>query len=222
MLYHPEASRHVYVFFNVLFIFCLLRKIGNSEKNYESNLKANHHFANQVENYKQMREDLRSSLARLSVLERERSSALTGGASDVAEGERKHNVEEIETSSSNRSTRRAAKRTKYIDDSSEGDSDNDSDFKMVEPESTQQNKSKITLIRKTMITYHGMKRKNLVELCRKEGLSTKGNDDDLKKRHSDFITLYNSECDAEHPRSVDQLIQEIKKREIGLKVRQFS
>ncbi|KAL3798235.1 hypothetical protein ACHAW5_008316 [Stephanodiscus triporus] len=73
------------------------------------------------------------------------------------------------------------------------------------------------LKRKATVSYHTMNRKKLVDICRGEGLSTHGNEAELKQRHSDYITLYNSECDSEHPRSVKELLNEIKSREISIK-----
>jgi hypothetical protein len=174
-----------------------------------------------------MREGLRNALARLNVLEKERvtqGTALNGGHAVAPTAvKRKSEEEEVgtgETRTSTRASRNASKKTKYTHDSSDSDNDNDSDFEVVEPpvENKQQSRPKVTLQRKTVASYHGLKRKKLVELCSKEGLPIDGSDEELKKRHSEFITLYNSECDAEYPRSVSELIKEIKKREVGRKV----
>lgn len=173
-----------------------------------------------------MREGLRTALARLDVLEKERAQVCellnepTASTSD--EGKRKAN--QVETrSSSRRASREAAKKTKYNDDSSDSENDNDPDFEIVQPpveskQHQQQQKPKVTLQCKTITSYHGMRRKKLVELCSREGLPCNGSDDELKKRHSEFITLYNSECDAQYPRSVSELIKEIMKRENSRKV----
>ena len=170
-----------------------------------------------------MREGLRSALAKLTVHEEERAQGgvLTSGhtvESVASEGKRK--VDEVETRSSRRSSRQAAKKARYTEDSSDDENEKDPDFEIVQPptETKQQARQKITLQRKTVTSYHGMKRKKLVELCSKEGLPSNGSDEELRKRHSEFITLYNSECDAEYPRSVSELVKEIKKRENGRKV----
>jgi hypothetical protein len=174
-----------------------------------------------------MREGLRNALARLNVLEKERvtqGTALNGGHAVAPTAvKRKSEEEEVgtgETRTSTRASRNASKKTKYTHDSSDSDNDNDSDFEVVEHpvEDKRQSKPKVVLQRKTLASYHGLKRKKLAELCSKEGLPTDGSDEELKKRHSEFITLYNSECDAAYPRSVSELVKEIKKREIGRKV----
>ena len=77
---------------------------------------------------------------------------------------------------------------------------------------------KLLIKRKPTVSYHNLNKKKLVELCTKEGLPSTGKEDELKQRHSDFITLYNSECDSDHPRSVNELIRELKQREKFIKV----
>ena len=67
--------------------------------------------------------------------------------------------------------------------------------------------------------YHGLKKKQLQEKCRQCGLSTRGDDKQLKARHQEFVTLYNAECDSFHPRSKEQLIQLVQEREKARKVR---
>ena len=63
-----------------------------------------------------------------------------------------------------------------------------------------------------------MNEKKSVDICRVEGLSTLGNEAGLRQRHSDYIMLYTFECDSEHPRSVGALLNEIRSREISIKV----
>ena len=75
------------------------------------------------------------------------------------------------------------------------------------------------LKRKPTVSYHGVKPKKLREMCKHEGLSATGSDAELKHRHSEFITLYNAECDSEHPRTVNELIKELNGREKSIKVR---
>ncbi len=67
--------------------------------------------------------------------------------------------------------------------------------------------------RKPTISYHGLKRKKLIELCQREGLGINGTDQDLKQRHADFIMLYNAQCDSQHPMSETEVAQEIMKQE---------
>lgn len=49
--------------------------------------------------------------------------------------------------------------------------------------------------------------------CRQEGIRTDGNEEQLKKRHQEWIVLYNSETDAIEPRSAHALRYEFSKRE---------
>ena len=109
------------------------------------------------------------------------------------------------------------------DEDSDGDYDYPSDSKMpLDGEAAERappEQQKQQLKRKATVSYHNMNRKKLVDVCRKEGLNTQGNEAELKQRHSDYITLYNAECDSEHPRSVRELLNEIKSREMSIKVR---
>mmetsp|Transcript_32476 Transcript_32476/g.63592 ORF Transcript_32476/g.63592 Transcript_32476/m.63592 type:complete len:378 (-) Transcript_32476:147-1280(-) len=66
-----------------------------------------------------------------------------------------------------------------------------------------------------------MKRKQLLELCRKENLSTTGSDMELKRRHEDWILLYNSECDSAHPRPVHELLKVLRAREAATKAEEM-
>ena len=47
-----------------------------------------------------------------------------------------------------------------------------------------------------LVNYAGLKRKQLLDLCQKAGLSTKGKDIQLKERHQSFVTFWNSEMDG--------------------------
>eukprot|EP00804_Cyclotella_cryptica_P023394 CCRYP_000532-RB/>CCRYP_000532-RB protein AED:0.40 eAED:0.40 QI:148/1/1/1/0.5/0.33/3/975/338 len=182
------------------------------QNDYENAILPNHHFENQLDIYKQMRDGLLSSFVRLDVLEKERttrqkSEPINGkmhehGGEGNIENKRHHDGEEKKERAPKRSCRKIAKTTTY-DYSSDSDNDNDPDYESSQTHSQPSNKSKpkITLQRKTVVSYHGLKRKRLVELCNREGLPSHGTDEDLKRRHSDYITLYNSECDSDHPRS---------------------
>jgi hypothetical protein len=68
-------------------------------------------------------------------------------------------------------------------------------------------------LRRTAVRYYGLKKKKLVELCQKEGLSTLGNEATLIQRHTEFCLLVSAECDAEHPRFEEELRKELSKRE---------
>lgn len=67
--------------------------------------------------------------------------------------------------------------------------------------------------------YKFLKHKQLVELCRTHGLSTKGSDKDLRARHEAFAVLYNSECDSFNPRPIAEIAKEITRREQARNVR---
>jgi len=70
---------------------------------------------------------------------------------------------------------------------------------------------------RTIPVYHGMKKSKLQDLCKSEGMISKGNDRELKERHLDFLRLWNAECDAKNPRSKDQLVREMTRRESARK-----
>lgn len=189
--------------------------------------------------YKQCRDEMRSKLVRLDVLEKEKALGILsqsniedGGGTAGGEmnathrGRKKRGKKASEddedddgwgTRSSNKRARRtAAEKTNYspaseVEDSDDMDEDYDDRQVAAKPQPQQ-------LKRKPTVTYHSMNRKKLVELCKKEGLETQGNEKELKQRHSDFITMNNSECDSEHPRSVKELLKEIKNRERSIKV----
>lgn len=70
---------------------------------------------------------------------------------------------------------------------------------------------------RTIPVYHGMKKSKLQDLCKREGIISKGNDRELKERHLEYLRLWNAECDAKNPRSKDQLVQELTRRESARK-----
>lgn len=63
--------------------------------------------------------------------------------------------------------------------------------------------------------YKGKNKRQLVELCNSTGLSTAGTEAELQKRHADYITLYNSECDSLRPRSTKELLAVMATRDRG-------
>ncbi|GAX22382.1 hypothetical protein FisN_8Hh374 [Fistulifera solaris] len=69
------------------------------------------------------------------------------------------------------------------------------------------------LTKKNPVLYHSLKKKQLQDLCRKEGLSTYGSDTELKLRHQAFLELYNAECDSQTPRTHEELLQDLAQRE---------
>ena len=66
--------------------------------------------------------------------------------------------------------------------------------------------------------YHGMKKKALQDLLKKDGLPTHGTDVEMKERHQEFLLLYNAECDAQYPRSNEEILQTLLQRESKRKV----
>jgi hypothetical protein len=70
-----------------------------------------------------------------------------------------------------------------------------------------------TLIKKSRPAFTCMKKKQLQELCRKEGLSATGSEKDLVARYEVFLTLYNAEADATHPRLPADLVRLVEQRE---------
>ena len=237
---------------------------------YEKAIIPNKQLENQLDIYKKVRSDLRSSLVRLDVLEKEHKNILSatrrakdsnvadeggnvkndwnsaqesyGGdcvvrprkrtrgraEEDAASGSSTH-LNRRETNSPKRACRRVAEKpidtTNDDSETDEVDDVNDLPFIIDDQHTFKETSCSVTqypprrkLQRKPIITYHKMKKKQLMDLCRKEGLSSQGNEQELKDRHSEFITLCNSECDSEHPRTVKELTMEIKKREKARKV----
>jgi hypothetical protein len=58
-----------------------------------------------------------------------------------------------------------------------------------------------------------MKKKQLQVLCKQEGLSTQGTEEELKTRHQTFITLWNSEIDSIAPKTPSEMVEIVKQRE---------
>jgi hypothetical protein len=75
------------------------------------------------------------------------------------------------------------------------------------------NKKQLTMTKRAKTSYNSLKKKQLKELCQKEGLPTTGTDEELKARHRAFITLYNVECDSTRPRSKRELLRDFLKQE---------
>ena len=75
------------------------------------------------------------------------------------------------------------------------------------------------ITRRSQTFYTKIKRKQLVHLCEKEGLNSKGSDKVLESRHRAFVTLVNSECDASLPRSCKEIVKMVHDRERSEMVR---
>jgi hypothetical protein len=129
----------------------------------------------------------------------------------VAEQEQEQNVivqtndaaPEMRTSRRHRSTRAA-----YRDEEEEDDMTEDQAEVYEAPPAEQPRRTK-----KRIVQYRPLKKKQLQELCAKEGLSPLGSDKELIARHETFTNLYNSECDSFRPRPHQELLEEVKRRE---------
>jgi hypothetical protein len=161
---------------------------------------------------------MRASLVRLDVLEKEKAITTSQkGTKRSAEEVMDRNGKDELNGMSKRAQRAVARREVHPSlgtDVMKDDSESDGDCNEL-PQQQQQQQH--VLKRKPTISYHNMNKKKLIDICQKEGLSTLGNETELRHRHSDYITLYNSECDSEHPRSVIELRTEIKNREMSIK-----
>ncbi|KAL9189539.1 hypothetical protein ACHAXT_009214 [Thalassiosira profunda] len=193
---------------------------GSSD--YEKGILPNQPLEVQVDAYKKCRSGLRESLVNLDVLQKEKelgilaqldgdeetSGKMGGRARGGRASKRERRAVSKDTSCASRSDEEVDD-----DDDDEDYDDDSSDSKM--PASSGQAVSQPTVVvqHKATVSYHGMSKKKLVALCQKEGLETHGNEGELKKRHSDFIILHNSECDSAHPRSVQELRKVIRSRE---------
>jgi len=227
---------------------------------YEKAIIPNKHLSQQVNLYKScgIRDEIRSSLVRLDILEQEKRLSITkfdigGGVGggmeedELGNGKKKKRVGNEDKSlrcskrSRGQTASTAAAAMKKSNDSSDDDDDdikdedyNDDDNGEGDEDYNDINNSKMPastsstnqttrttntkLKRKPPVSYHNMNKKKLIELCSKEGLDVTGNETQLKQRHSDFIILYNSECDSDHPRSIKELVKELRNREKHIKV----
>lgn len=68
--------------------------------------------------------------------------------------------------------------------------------------------------------YHGMRRRDLLKLCRDEGLLVEGSrsDNELREAHKRFVDLWNAECDSEVPRTREEIVRDANAREATLRV----
>ena len=210
---------------------------GSSD--YEKGILANKSLEQQVDTYKVCRKELRDSLVRLDVLEQEKKLGILSNGSDGKKRKRgkgtKKKEENVGSISSKRPRRTVAKKSNHTfsseaesddngdDDGSDEDYDDDDEYDAKMPSSSKvpsvaNPPTKELRCKKPTVSYHSMNRKKLVELCQKEGLDSTGNETELKQRHSYFITLYNSECDSEHPKPLKELLKEVKNREKAIKV----
>uniref|UniRef100_A0A8C2MIE0 RING-type E3 ubiquitin transferase n=1 Tax=Cricetulus griseus TaxID=10029 RepID=A0A8C2MIE0_CRIGR len=61
--------------------------------------------------------------------------------------------------------------------------------------------------------YNLLSDRDLKKKMKQHGLSTHGNKQQLIKRHQEFVHMYNAQCDALHPKSAAEIVQEIENME---------
>ncbi|XP_017650283.1 E3 ubiquitin-protein ligase RAD18 isoform X3 [Nannospalax galili] len=61
--------------------------------------------------------------------------------------------------------------------------------------------------------YNLLSDRDLKKKLKQHGLSVQGNKQQLIKRHQEFVHMYNAQCDALHPKSVAEIVQEIENME---------
>ncbi|KAH0508708.1 E3 ubiquitin-protein ligase RAD18 [Microtus ochrogaster] len=61
--------------------------------------------------------------------------------------------------------------------------------------------------------YNLLSDRDLKKKLKQYGLSIQGNKQQLIKRHQEFVHMYNSQCDALHPKSAAEIVQEIENME---------
>uniref|UniRef100_A0A8D2IK30 RING-type E3 ubiquitin transferase n=1 Tax=Urocitellus parryii TaxID=9999 RepID=A0A8D2IK30_UROPR len=61
--------------------------------------------------------------------------------------------------------------------------------------------------------YNLLSDRDLKKKLKQHGLSTQGNRQQLIKRHQEFVHMYNAQCDALHPKSAAEIVQELENME---------
>ncbi|KAM9074572.1 E3 ubiquitin-protein ligase RAD18 isoform 1-T2 [Megaptera novaeangliae] len=61
--------------------------------------------------------------------------------------------------------------------------------------------------------YNLLSDRDLKKKLKQHGLSVRGNKQQLIKRHQEFVHMYNAQCDALHPKSAAEIVQEIENME---------
>ncbi|XP_036734123.1 E3 ubiquitin-protein ligase RAD18 [Manis pentadactyla] len=61
--------------------------------------------------------------------------------------------------------------------------------------------------------YNLLSDRDLKKMLKQHGLSIQGNKQQLIKRHQEFVHMYNAQCDALHPKSAAEIVQEIENME---------
>ncbi|KAG8185892.1 hypothetical protein JTE90_028893 [Oedothorax gibbosus] len=78
--------------------------------------------------------------------------------------------------------------------------------------------------RKTLpkLVYHLLSDKEIRKKLKEHGLSTSGDRQTLIRRHKNFLTLYNANCDSLTPKPVSELILELEKQELEERLNSFT
>ncbi|GBN21806.1 E3 ubiquitin-protein ligase RAD18 [Araneus ventricosus] len=64
------------------------------------------------------------------------------------------------------------------------------------------------------LVYHLLSDKEIRKKLKEHGLSTSGDKQTLIRRHKNFVTLFNANCDSLDPKSIEDLVLEIERQEI--------
>ena len=207
---------------------------------YERAILPNKDMETAVDIYKRLRGELRGELVQLDLLRQEKSIGLLAANAECQKpgpASRKREENELQRTASFRRTRSSQRVRKTVmpcasgnesnsenDDVTEIDQDGDDDYNDDEEvldapdlDARKPASKKIKVnpppTRKSKTSYHGLKKKQLQQLCANEGLPTTGDESELKARHSEYIMLYNCECDSSHPRTVSELVKQVKANE---------
>ncbi|KAL7495145.1 hypothetical protein ACHAWT_006206 [Skeletonema menzelii] len=216
--------------------------VVGQDGNFDKAILPNHHLENMVQLYKDnVRGELVRSLQRLDVLERKERMLKTEGDDD-GEGEEECGEQKQQAVSSVKRARRCTANYKR-EYSNENSDDEEEDATMTVNHSDDGGSSRIAATastgaasalpcpppataaasklqqrkRKPTPSYNHLKRKDLIALLSKCNLPTTGTDAELKRRHEEYILLYNSQCDSQHPMSEQEVIATVLREEKGRK-----
>lgn len=213
---------------------------GGGGGGYERNILANRHLESVVDLYREkVRGELRQSLVRLSELERKEQEQKQ--QEDSGDGEEEQKVAAVSSSKRARRSTANYKREYSSEDQEDGNDDEEAEGDGTMTLNTSSDVIGGTLLaaapppaaaavssyttnaqqqqrkRKPPISYHNLKRPKLIQLLKSSNLPTNGTDSELQHRHSEYILLYNSQCDSAHPMSEQEVIATILKEEKGRK-----
>jgi len=216
--------------------------VVGQDGNFDKAILPNHHLENILQCYKDnVRGELVRSLQRLDVLERKERMLKTEGDDD-GEGEEECGDQKQQAVSSVKRARRCTANYKR-EYSHENSDDEEEDATMTVNHTDDGGSSRIAAAastgaasalpcpppataaasklqqrkRKPTPSYNHLKRKDLIALLSKCNLPTTGTDAELKRRHEEYILLYNSQCDSQHPMSEQEVIATVMREEKGRK-----